>query len=105
MSTIGKLFEEAAIARRVDELARAVVDAIGPDFVLVGVLKGSFVFMADLARALQRIGAAPRIEFMRLASYGQNKESSGEVLLLGDAPRDFEGKPVLLLEEIVDTGF
>ena len=67
-------------------------------------LKGSFVFLADLARALSRAGAAPRIEFMRLASYGQSKESSGEVLLLADAPRDFEGKPVLLVDDIVDTG-
>lgn len=101
---IARLFEEATIARRVDELARALVAAIGPEFVLVGVLKGSFVFMADLARALERAGAAPRIEFMRLASYGQKQESSGEVLLLGDAPRDFEGRPVLLLDDIVDTG-
>ncbi len=101
---VTRLFDEAAIARRVDELARAVVAAIGPDFVLVGVLKGSFVFMADLVRALDRAGAAPRVEFMRLASYGQRKESSGEVMLLGDAPRDFEGRPVLLVDDIVDTG-
>ena len=71
---------------------------------MVGVLKGSFVFLADLVRALARAGALPRIEFMRLASYGQAKESSGEVLLLGDAPRDFEGRPVLLVDDIVDTG-
>lgn len=98
------LFDEETIARRVDELARALVATIGVDFVMVGVLKGSFVFMADLARALDAAGAAPRIEFMRLTSYGQNRESSGEVLLLGDAPRDFQGKPVLLLDDIVDTG-
>lgn len=98
------LFEEAAIARRVDELARAIAGALGPEFVVIGVLKGSFVFLADLARALHRAGAAPRIEFMRLASYGQSKESSGEVLLLGDAPRDFEGRAVLLVDDIVDTG-
>ncbi len=101
---VAELFDEATIARRVGELARALVAAIGPEFVLVGVLKGSFVFMADLVRALHRAGAAPRIEFMRLASYGQKRESSGEVLLLGDAPRDFEGRPVLLLDDIVDTG-
>jgi len=105
MSTIGKLFDEAEIARRVDGLAREVVAAIGPEFAVVGVLKGSFVFMADLVRALSATGARPRIEFMRLASYGQKKESSGEVLLLGDAPRDFEGAAVLLVDDIVDTGF
>ena len=105
MGTVGKLFDEDQIARRVDGLAHAIVGALGPDFVVVGVLKGSFVLMADLVRALSRAGAAPRIEFMRLASYGQKQESSGEVLLLGDAPRDFEGKPVLLVDDIVDTGF
>jgi hypoxanthine phosphoribosyltransferase len=101
---IEKLFGEAEITARVEALAVAIVAAIGPEFVVVGVLKGSFVFLADLARALCRAGAKPRIEFMRLASYGQGKESSGEVLLLADAPRDFEGKPVLLVDDIVDTG-
>lgn len=99
-----RLFDEVEIARRVEDLAQAVVGAIGPDFVVVGILKGSFVFLADLARALHRAGARPRIEFMRLASYGQKQESSGEVLLLGDAPRDFEGRAVLLVDDIVDTG-
>jgi hypoxanthine phosphoribosyltransferase len=101
---VGKLFGEAEIAARVETLATEIVAPIGPDFVVVGVLKGSFVFLADLVRALCRAGAAPRVEFMRLASYGQSKESSGEVLLLGDAPRDFEGKAVLLVDDIIDTG-
>jgi hypoxanthine phosphoribosyltransferase len=103
-AAVEKLFAEAEIAGRVEGLAAEVVAALGRDFVVVGVLKGSFVFLADLVRALCRAGASPRIEFMRLASYGQAKESSGEVLLLGDAPRDFEGKPVLLVDDIVDTG-
>jgi hypoxanthine phosphoribosyltransferase len=60
--------------------------------------------MADLARALERAGARPQIEFMRLASYGQKKESSGEVMLLADAPRDFESRPVVVVDDIVDTG-
>jgi hypoxanthine phosphoribosyltransferase len=101
---VEKLFGEARIAARVEALAAEIVAAVGRDFVVVGVLKGSFVFLADLARALSRVGAAPRIEFMRLASYGQSKESSGEVQLLGDAPRDFDGKAVLLVDDIVDTG-
>jgi hypoxanthine phosphoribosyltransferase len=104
MTEIGRLFDEAQIAARVESLAQDAVRAVGRDFVVIGVLKGSFVFLADLVRALSRAGAAPRIEFMRLASYGQSKESSGEVLLLGDVPRDFAGKPVLLVDDIVDTG-
>ena len=101
---VDQLFDEAEIGARVEALAAEIVAAIGRDLVVVGVLKGSFVFLADLVRALCRAGALPRIEFMRLASYGQGKESSGEVLLLGDAPRDFEGKAVLLVDDIVDTG-
>jgi hypoxanthine phosphoribosyltransferase len=104
VTKIGRLFDEAQIAARVERLAEDVVRAVGRDFVVIGVLKGSFVFLADLVRALSRAGAAPRVEFMRLASYGQSKESSGEVLLLGDVPRDFAGKPVLLVDDIVDTG-
>ncbi len=102
--SITRLFDEAEIARRVEALAADLARTLGPDLVLVGVLKGSFVFMADLVRALDRAGATPGVEFMRLASYGQSKESSGEVLLLADAPRDFGQKPVLLVDDIVDTG-
>jgi hypoxanthine phosphoribosyltransferase len=101
---ISKLFDEAEVAARVEALAGEIVRAMGAEFVVIGVLKGSFVFLADLVRALARAGATPNIEFMRLASYGQKKESSGEVLLLGDVPRDFEGRAVLLVDDIVDTG-
>ena len=104
MTEVARLFEEARIADRVGALAGEITAAVGSDLVVVGVLKGSFVFLADLVRALSRAGAAPRVEFMRLASYGQSMQSSGEVLLLGDVPRDFAGKPVLLVDDIVDTG-
>jgi hypoxanthine phosphoribosyltransferase len=101
---VSKLFDEAEVAARVETLAGAIMRAVGAEFVVIGVLKGSFIFLADLVRALARVGATPGIEFMRLASYGQKKESSGEVLLLGDVPRDFEGRAVLLVDDIVDTG-
>jgi hypoxanthine phosphoribosyltransferase len=103
-TSIGRLFDEAEIGTRVETLADDIVRAVGADFVVIGVLKGSFVFLADLVRALARSGATPSVEFMRLASYGQEMESSGEVLLLGDVPRDFGGKAVLLVDDIVDTG-
>ena len=104
MTTVTLLFDAERIAGRVDELAREIRQKVGRDLALVGILKGSFMFMADLARALERADARPQIEFMRLASYGQKKESSGEVLLLGDAPRDFESRPVVVVDDIVDTG-
>lgn len=104
MTNIKTLFEEEAIAERVELLAKDIVKALGRDFTVIGILKGSFVFMADLVRALDRAGAAPRIELMRLSSYGRSMQSSGEVKLIGNTPDDFENKPVLLVDDIVDTG-
>jgi hypoxanthine phosphoribosyltransferase len=105
MTTVTMLFDAQQIAERVDVLATKIRNVVGArDLALVGILKGSFMFMADLARALERVGARPQIEFMRMASYGQRKESSGEVMLLADAPRDFEGRPVVVVDDIVDTG-
>lgn len=104
MSEIVPLFDEARIAERVIGLAQEIAGAISGEFVIVGLLKGSFVFVADLARALDRAGAAPRIEFLRLSSYGLGKQSSGEVHLLGDIPIDIAGRQVLLVDDIIDTG-
>ncbi|MGI9417210.1 MAG: hypoxanthine phosphoribosyltransferase [Geminicoccaceae bacterium] len=104
MTKIRTLFEEAEIAARVEALAGEIVAEIGRDFTVIGVLKGAFVFMADLVRALDRAGAGPRVELMRLSSYGHGTTTSGEVKLIGNTPDDFEGKPVLLVDDIVDTG-
>jgi hypoxanthine phosphoribosyltransferase len=104
MADIPALFSEAEIAARVEALAAEIARTIPDDFVLVGLLKGAAVFVADLVRALDRAGARPEVEFMRLSSYGAAKESSGEVHLLGDVPTDLAGRRVLLVDDIVDTG-
>ncbi len=105
MSRITKtLFDEARIAERVDALAVDIASKLSGEFVVVGLLKGSFVFVADLVRALYRQGAEPRVEFMRLSSYGLEQQSSGEVHLLGDIPTDIAGREILLVDDIVDTG-
>jgi len=101
---ITPLFEAAAITRRVTELAEEVASRIEGDFVVVGLLKGSFVFVADLVRALDARGLRPRIEFLRLSSYGLAKESAGEVHLIGDIPTDIAEQKILLVDDIVDTG-
>ena len=98
------LFSAAEIAARVEALAGEIVCTLPADFVMVGLLKGAWVFVADLARALERAGARPEIEFMRLSSYGLGKQSSGAVQLLGDIPPGLAGRPVLLVDDIVDTG-
>lgn len=104
MAKIKTLFQDHEIAARVETLASEIVRQIGADLTVIGVLKGAFVFMADLVRALDRAGASPRIELMRLSSYGRGMTTSGEVKLIGNTPDDFEGKPVLLVDDIVDTG-
>ena len=98
------LFTEEVVAHRVDELAAAIATALPPRFTLVGLLKGSFVFVADLARALSKAGCSLRIEFMRVSSYGSGTTSSGIVSLMGDAPDGVRGEPVLLVDDIQDTG-
>ncbi|NJO36785.1 MAG: hypoxanthine phosphoribosyltransferase [Rhizobiales bacterium] len=104
MTKVRRLFDESDIAARVEVLAGEIVAKVGPDFTVIGVLKGAFVFLADLVRALDRAGATPRIELMRLSSYGRGMTTSGEVRLIGNTPDDFEGRPVLLVDDIVDTG-
>ena len=69
---------------------------------LVSVLKGSFIFVADLARALRR--HTVRIEFMAISSYGKEKTSSGQVKLTRDLDVNIEGRHVLIVEDIIDSG-
>jgi hypoxanthine phosphoribosyltransferase len=97
------LHDEAAIARRVGELAREIQAAMPGDLVVVGLLKGAFIFVADLVRALSRIGVEPGVEFMQVSSYGSGKESRGAVRLVGEVP-NVAGRCVLLVDDIQDTG-
>jgi hypoxanthine phosphoribosyltransferase len=95
---------EARLRERVEELAAAVAaDHPGQDLLLVGVLKGAFVFMADFARALGRHRHV-EVEFMSISSYGQGVTSSGVVRILKDLDRDITGRPVIVVEDIVDSG-
>ena len=96
------LISEEQIAEKVAELA-AAVDAqyAGREVLLVGVLKGAVMFMADFARALQTPVA---MEFMAVSSYGSATSSSGVVRILKDLDRGIEGQHVLVVEDIIDSG-
>ena len=98
------LFDETQIAARTEELAAEIVRDLGTDFVLAPVLTGGFVFGADLARALSRRGADPRIDFVQLASYGAARESSGLVRVVKDFTTDLSGRTVLLVDDVLDSG-
>jgi hypoxanthine phosphoribosyltransferase len=99
-----KLFDEGEIADRVEVLAHAAAQRLPADFVIVGLLVGSFVFVADLVRALHRRRARPIVEFMRLSSYGLARQSSRNVRLIGGIELDVADRTVLLVDDIVDTG-
>jgi hypoxanthine phosphoribosyltransferase len=101
---IDVLFDERAVADRVEDLAQGIAAALGPEPLIVAVLKGSFVFTADLIRALHRAGARPFIDFMQLSSYGAGTESSGRVEIVRDVTDPLEGRDVLIVDDILESG-
>jgi len=104
METMNKqiLISKDAIDRRVGELGEQISrDYANSELIVVGVLKGAFIFMADLIRAL-RIPC--RVDFARLASYGSGASSSGKVVMTKDIETSIKGRDILIVEDIVDTG-
>ena len=96
------LISETEIRAKVAELAAAIdADYLGRELLLVGVLKGAVMVMADLARALD---TPVSMEFMAVSSYGSSTSSSGVVRILKDLDKDIEGKHVLVVEDIIDSG-
>ena len=101
-SSIRTLLDVETIQSRVRELGAAITrDYQGKDLVLICVLKGSFVFAADLSRA---IDLPLGVEFLACRSYGDGSETSGVVQITADLTKPIEGKDVLVVEDIVDTG-
>ncbi len=98
------LFDEGTIARRNEELARAIAEAAPRDLLVVAVLKGSFMFAADLIRALHRAGLAPQVEFIHLSSYRTATVSSGQVEILRDVESDVRDRDILLIDDILESG-
>jgi hypoxanthine phosphoribosyltransferase len=99
-------FTQYLSRHEIDATIQQVAERINRDYegqqvVLVGVLKGAFVFMADLARHLT---VDFDVEFVRLSSYGKARESSGTVTIIKDISADIRGKHVLIVEEIIDSG-
>ncbi|KGF15067.1 hypoxanthine phosphoribosyltransferase [Peptostreptococcus sp. MV1] len=98
----GVMFSQEEIASKVEELARQIEeDYKGQDLLLVGILKGASVFVADLMR---KINLNVNIDFMSVSSYGSGTESSGTVKILKDLDVDIKDKNVLIVEDIIDSG-
>jgi hypoxanthine phosphoribosyltransferase len=103
MTTTTVLLSEAQIRDRITSLAAEIEHDYpdGEDIHLVGVLKGGFMFMADLVRAMS---ARVSMDFIAVSSYGKGTRSSGQVMVLKDVDSSLEGRNVIIVEDIVDTG-
>lgn len=98
------LFTRDAIQRRVDELIDEIAADSREDFVMLGILRGSFIFLADLVRGFARHNLHPRIDFITLSSYGRGTESSGSVRILHDTDEDLRDADVVIVDDILDSG-
>ncbi len=97
------LIDEKALDERVSELAEEINrDFAGEKLIVVGVLKGAFMFMSDL---LKKINLDTEVYFLKAESYGRGTESSGTVKITKDIEADIAGENVLLVEDIIDSGF
>jgi len=103
-TTIRVLFDADAIAARNIALAQEIKAADPQRLLVIAVLKGSFVFAADLLRALHTAGLAPEVEFISLSSYREGTVSSGTVTILHDVESDVRGRDVVLVDDILESG-
>ncbi|CAN5657449.1 hypoxanthine phosphoribosyltransferase [soil metagenome] len=101
-STMEILYTKEQIAQRTREIgAQITADYAGQSIVLIGVLKGAAIFLADLARAIE---VDNTFDFVAVSSYGRARVSSGAVKLIKDIDNPIEGKHVIIVEDILDTG-
>jgi hypoxanthine phosphoribosyltransferase len=102
--TIRVLFDETAIARRNNELAREIARSKLENVLVVPVLKGSFMFAADLIREMHREGMSPDVEFIQLSSYRKSTTSSGQVEIVKDVDSSVRDRDILLVDDILESG-
>jgi hypoxanthine phosphoribosyltransferase len=98
------IFTDTEIADRIGKLASEIAAAGLDNLLVVAVLKGSFVFAADLIRALHRVGLSPEVDFLTLSSYRKSTVSSGQVQILRDMELLVEDRNVLIVDDILESG-
>lgn len=97
------LFSASAIASRNLELAKEIAARATDDLLVVSILKGSFIFAADLIRAMHDAGISPEVEFIMISSYGAGT-ASGDITVLRDVDNDVKGRDILLIDDILESG-
>lgn len=103
MENIRVMIDEKTIEKRICELAEEINnDFGGEDLIVIGILKGSFMFLSDLVKHLKM---NTEIHFMKASSYGGGTKTSGTVAIKLDVDRDITGKNVLIVEDIIDSGY
>ena len=96
------LYDEEALRKKIKEMGKKISeDYKGKDLILIGVLKGSVIFMADL---MKEINIPCNMDFMAVSSYGNSSETSGVVRILKDLDFEIENRDVLIVEDIIDSG-
>ena len=100
---IDVLFSDKEIEEKIERIASEIAASPKNDLLVVAILKGSFIFAADLVRALYRAGLAPEVEFITLSSYGTGTEGK-EVKIIKDIDSDVTGRDVLLIDDILESG-
>lgn len=98
------LFSGAEISARTQELAVEIAESGMRHLLVIAILKGSFIFAADLLRALHTEGVRPEVDFITMSSYQKSKVSSGQVSVLRDVDMNVEGRDVLIIDDILESG-
>ena len=101
---IEKLISSDAIAVQVSTIANNIAKSLPQDLMVIVLLRGSFVFAADLIRALHAVGMRPQVDFLTLASYGKGTVSSGKVEIVRDLTEAMDGRDVLIVDDILESG-
>lgn len=102
--SIEPVYTAGEIAERLTGLAQEIAAKRPHNLLVVPILKGSFVFAADLIRALNAVGLNPEVDFLTLSSYKKSRTSSGQVTILRDLDLHVEGRHVILVDDVLDSG-
>lgn len=101
---IETLISSEQVSTRISMMANEITRALPQDLMVIALLRGSFVFTADLIRAFYASGTKPQVDFMTLESYGSGTQSKGSVTIIRDITENVQGRDVLLVDDILESG-